>query len=709
MLRRFILPALASALLVGTAPGCDPPGATHGAPSAAPADEATAVPAEPAKGAIKLGVREGSVIARSEESDALYVADEDHATLRVLALPAAVLAARADVSLPGPPAQVLVVGSRVLVTIRALDTGEGALLVLRRTGGPALEEVGRVSLPSDAWGMALSPDARTALVSSAWTHRVSAVDLAALTVRWSVDVAREPRGIVVLPEGDRAYVSHLVGSQVTRLDGVGGAEPRVTRVALPASPMRSPEGVALPASLGYSAVASPSGDRVYFPRHALGALGPEAWFGAGAVDVLLTADDTPLAPPRGARPTTHLVDFVARDLEQQRWLYGTNIAIERDADVAEPRAVVYRKRTDTILIADEGSDQVTELDALAQDPTLSASRTYKVGRNYDATMHVPRHGAAPAGLVLSESEDEAYVFCRATYDVVVLPLPPAGGDYRAAPPLGIRLAEDPDKARATGRALFYKSDDRVLSGGLSCAACHPEGRDDGHVWHEAKLSFGDGSEDNRFTNFFGGSDLSSIQARWGAVSSEGDGGLGYARQTPMLAGRVAASGPYGWHADSPDLPSRIRAGFGLHRWARSYESHTLERAYADALAVFLREGLAPPPRPARPLTADEQRGKELFESPATQCSTCHAPASGYTNRAAVPLKKWKAPAGFAEDPNPAFKTPSLLFVGGTPPYMHDGRFASLEALIEHNQDHMGKTSQLSPADRGALVAFLRTL
>src|SRR6185437_199431 len=104
------------------------------------------------------------------------------------------------------------------------------LLVLRRKGGLALEEVGRVPLPADAWGLAITPDEGTAIVSSAWTHRVSAVDLKALKVLWSVDVGREPRGVVVLPSGDRAYVSHLVGSGVTRIDGVTTKDPKVTRI-----------------------------------------------------------------------------------------------------------------------------------------------------------------------------------------------------------------------------------------------------------------------------------------------------------------------------------------------------------------------------------------------------------------------------------------------------------------------------------------------
>jgi DNA-binding beta-propeller fold protein YncE/mono/diheme cytochrome c family protein len=708
---------LAAAVLLGALLGCESPGAgptgvASSAPVAPPAS-AVASAREGPPASRPAPSREGSVIARSPESDALYVADEDRSMVRVLALPAQVRATRADVQAPGRPAQVLVTRDRVLVTIRKVDAGagggEGALLVLQRKPGLELSEVGRVPLPPDAWGIAITPDEGTAIVSSAWTHKLSAVDLKALKVIWSVDVAREPRGIVVLPGGDRAYVSHLVGSEVTRVDGLTAKEPRVTRIKLPASPMRSPYGVELPASLGYAAVASPSGDRVYFPRHALGALGPDAWFGAGAVDVLLTADDTPLAPPRSARPTARFVAGVAATFDKQPWMTGANPAIDTMPSVHEPRAVVYRRTTDTILIANEGSNSVSELDALAMDPTLSGSHDYPVGRNHDPILHVPQHGGAPSGLVLSEAEDEAYVFCRSTDDIVILRLPPDRGYYRVAPPIGIPLGEPETKQLATGRALFYDGGNGFLSGGLSCAACHPEGRDDGHVWHEVTFTSVAQSEGAAFTNFFAATDLSSITARWGAVKFEGEGGFGYARQTPMLAGRVSAAGPYGWHGESVDLPARILAGFGLHRWLRTDTSDSMSRALVGYLATFVREGLVPPPRAERPLTEEEERGKKLFESPATQCSTCHVPATGYTDRIAVSLKKLKPPAGFADDPNPAFKTPSLLFVGGTPPYMHDGRFETLESLFEYNLDRMGKTAQLSPDERKALIAFLRTL
>jgi YVTN family beta-propeller protein len=153
-----------------------------------------------------LPVRQGSTIARAPEDDILYVADEDHKAVRVLALPLDA-AQTAVIEMPGRPAQVLPTSTSVLVTIR----DPGLLLVMAREGNRLIEK-GRVKLPADAWGVALSPDQKRAVVTSAWTHKVSVIDLETRAVIGVIDVRREPRGVLVDNEGQTAWVSHLVGS-----------------------------------------------------------------------------------------------------------------------------------------------------------------------------------------------------------------------------------------------------------------------------------------------------------------------------------------------------------------------------------------------------------------------------------------------------------------------------------------------------------------
>lgn len=631
-------------------------------------------------------------------------------------------------ALPGRPAQVLASSGRVFVTLRQLDeTGAGALLVYER-GQDGLRERARVALPGDAWGLAITPDERRALVTSAWTGKLSVIDLEKATVIATLDVGREPRGIAVMPSGDRAYVSHLVGSGVTRVDGLSGEAPTASSVPLPAAPLRSPAGVELSASLGYAAVANAAGDRVYFPRHALGALGGDAWWGTAAVDVLLPGregrPDRALSGRfKAAMPRTRNALF--EQVEKGRpWSPGVMPHSELGADAfVQPRAAVLRPSEETLLVASEGMDELVELDANLSDPSFGVIRRHRITLHRETYYDVATRCGAPTGIALSSDENTAYVHCRSTDEIVMVSLARGDGQYHSVPPPALKLvATEADESLSLGRRLYYNATDAVMSGKLACAGCHPEGRDDGHVWHEVRFAPDDQSDSfmsgrEPFVNFVGHeAQADALMQRWKVKSEEVRGApgmvsaAGHPRQTPILVARVAAQGPYGWHGESKDLPARLVAGFTLHRWSSDWNADTLAVARAGHLVKFLREGLVAPPRAVAEPSAEALRGKAIFESKEAMCSSCHVAASGYTDRSVVPLLPAPPPPrGFVAEPNEAFKTPSLLFVGGSPPYFHDGRYATLLELVEKNADRMGRTSHLSAEDKQALVAYLETL
>jgi DNA-binding beta-propeller fold protein YncE len=627
---------------------------------------------------------------------ALYVADEDHRAVRRVPVPVGDAASVRTVELSGAPAQVLPLEGKVLVTLR----DPGALAVLEVDGSGALTERAKVALPADAWGLAVNAEESVALVTSAWTSKVSAVDLATLEVLWTIDVAREPRGVVLSADGATAWVTHLTGASLTRLEsGPGWRKPPTARpVLLPPAPLRAPSGVTLAASLGYAAVLSPDGARLLVARHALGALGEDAWFGASTVDVLVTARDEPLAPRRHDR-----MPFLRADKAPT----GSELIVPPKplSAFTQPRDLAYRASARSLLVASEGDDVLVELDATAVDPTRNVLRRYEVGADRDPNLPVARTCGAPSGVALAEDEGTAYVWCRSTYDVATVPLvgvTPEGApppEAVAGEPKYLRLAEDPleDADAALGRRLFFNATDRVTSGGLGCAGCHPEGRDDGHVWHEARVNTKDGTH----TIFVGHE--ANIPAE--------EGVKGVPRRTPILAGVVAANGPYGWHGESPDLPARLTAGFGLHRWGGlpPHDGSALI-ARAGRLTVFLRKGLVPPPALGRELDETERRGRELFLSTEVGCAQCHVPATSYTNRASYALTKLPVRSGFDEEEEVRFKTPTLRHLAGRAPYFHDGRAPTLQWILDNNtENRMGTTSHLSGVDRAALVAFLRTL
>lgn len=717
---------------------------------------------------LKAPERTGGALMRSADGQRLYLADEDHSIIRILPLPfgeepkapppaassasaptsasvappssaSAYASAHASASVaikepppgtippipppptakqieffaPGPPAQVLPIDGYVLVTIR----NPGLLIVLQEKPDHGLEESARIPIAADAWGIAITPDEKTAIVTSAWTHTVTSIDLVEKKVNWTLDTTREPRGVVVHPDGKRAYISHLTSGDLTRIDNVTQASAKMSTVAFPAAPQRAPSGVTVPGSLGYALMIDDAGNRLLAARHALGALGEHSWFGSPTVDVLQMENDKPLLGPRVLGKlvkTTPAFDetkqwatdtFSSRDPDDYRLRQFTGPMLP-DLSYAQPRAFVVAHKTQTVWLASEANDVVAELNLRSGAPLEGVKRKVSVGSHYEdqriiAPGHlggIAGHCGAPTGLALNDAETMLYVFCRSTYDVATVLL--TDREAKTQPLVVARVATDPlDEAGSRGRRLFYGGNDDYSSAGLGCAGCHPEGRDDGHVWHDVV----DLKETWRSGPVFLASQY--------LVAKTNGGRRGYPRQTPMLAGRVKAAGPYGWHAQSKDFNERLAEGFGRHRWSGSSGDPTSwlvgERSYA--LQIFLRKGLVTPPRMERALNDEELRGKKVFESNATLCARCHLPGPELTDRTPYEFDKIRPPPGFEEEEDGKFKTPSLLFVAGTPPYYHDGHVATLEALILGNNDRMGKTNQLSAADKKALIAYLKTL
>ena len=135
------------------------------------------------------------------------------------------------------------------------------------------------------------------------------------------------------------------------------------------------------------------------------------------------------------------------------------------------------------------------------------------------------------------------------------------------------------------------------------------------------------------------------------------------------------------------------------------------------------------------LSEEEQRGFELFMTeydPRTgqrgaDCFHCHggplfSDQQFHNNGLAGEAPGRAAVTGAAADQG-KFATPSLRNVARTAPYMHDGRFASLEEVVQHYSGamvrrptldpnlakHPSRGLELSAADQAALVAFLKTL
>lgn len=190
----------------------------------------------------------------------------------------------------------------------------------------------------------------------------------------------------------------------------------------------------------------------------------------------------------------------------------------------------------------------------------------------------------------------------------------------------------------------------------------------------------------------------------------------------------------------PDYPRRFREAFGIER-----KGEMTKELAARAMSQFMRTLVSADSRYDKVVwrnegwfTDEEERGRQLFFIEESQevshpgCSHCHfAPMFGnnsfttYANNGlqyvpnidAFPDKGRGGVTGNRFD-NGKFRVVSLRNIELTAPYMHDGRFQTLEEVLDHysrgghgveNEDVNILPFTLSERDKQDLIAFLKTL
>lgn len=172
-----------------------------------------------------------------------------------------------------------------------------------------------------------------------------------------------------------------------------------------------------------------------------------------------------------------------------------------------------------------------------------------------------------------------------------------------------------------------------------------------------------------------------------------------------------------------------RISLAISQFVRSIVSY--QSKYDAGRSNFPAIPAPPPNAPFPNFSVQENRGKEIFLSPQFACAACHGSetftAPGPKNNG---LDLTTTDRGFGAVTNNInndglFKVTTLRNVELTAPYMHDGRFATLEQVVDHYssgvKNHPNLSPQLvlpngqprlanfSPQDKVALVAFLKTL
>lgn len=279
---------------------------------------------------------------------------------------------------------------------------------------------------------------------------------------------------------------------------------------------------------------------------------------------------------------------------------------------------------------------------------------------------------------------------------------------------------------ALGKALFY---DVTLSsnGIISCAFCHIQGSAFAHTDHALSHGIGDKNGPRNVpglqnlawrTSFFwdGGIkdlDLLPIAPIENAVEM--------GERMPNVLNKVRQSSKY---------PSLFKDAFGS-------DSITSER-FLKALSQFMLTMVSansPYDHYVRKesggtLTDQQVHGLTLFTQ---KCSGCHAGPlftdqrfrnNGLAvNPNVVPEDLGRYQVTLNDDDKRKFRVPSLRNVARTLPYMHDGRFATLEQVLNHYATGVQNTAALDPLlkqngqvgipmtaqEQQDIIAFLQTL
>lgn len=289
-----------------------------------------------------------------------------------------------------------------------------------------------------------------------------------------------------------------------------------------------------------------------------------------------------------------------------------------------------------------------------------------------------------------------------------------------------------DRLATLGRVLFH--DKRLsINDTVSCASCH---RQDQGFADPARFSLGfagtafTSAHSMRLANLRFYSPGSMF---WNKRAGSLEAQASHPLQDPTEMGFTPTSGgiaallakmqalPYYPElfafafGDSAITEDRMQRALAQFQRAMVSVNSRWDAAYAQVYdPASLHRGLR---TPAPGFTPEEDRGRHLFMA-ALNCSTCHVPPTF-----ALHARALSNGLDFGEPV--VFKAPSLKNAGTAGAFMHDGRFSTLEEVVEHynsgikdgpildnrfrEEDGTPGVLDLGAADKAALVAFLKTL
>jgi hypothetical protein len=352
--------------------------------------------------------------------------------------------------------------------------------------------VSSIKTPAEPYGVALTPDRKTLLVSTIADRTLVAYDVASGGALWHTSLSSEPRGVAISPDGTRALVAYLTTGTVDELNlrvGMHRAEPIALSTA--EAPRRCRR-------------CGNDGDSFARGAFAVTFMGEHQAVVPFQREVPVQASETTERTGSyggGAEsPITHQVAFLG--FEDGRVDQST-------AQIAQhqPHALAWDRMHDALYIAGLGSDSVMQIRNASQ-ASIRLGATLAVGTDADR--------CGPDGLAIGPTGN-VLVWCSFSRSVQQIGAIDSEGAFAVdtkltAGPALVASAMTPKQH--TGLELFHAAEPRVSQrGSLACASCHPDQRADGLSWRIDKHEL----------------------------------------QTPILAGRMVGTHPFKWDGTDATL------------------------------------------------------------------------------------------------------------------------------------------------------------
>ena len=414
--------------------------------------------------------------------------------------------------------------------------------------------------PAEPYGVALSPDRKTLLVTTIADRTLVAYDPEAGKERWRAPLAREPRNVAISPDGTRALVAYLATGTVDQIDLIETHRPEHIALSTQAAPRRCRR----------CGNASDSFARAAFTVAFMG----------DHQAVVPFQRETPVQQKDGSErtssygggfeaPITHELAFIGIGGGSGAGDQVSPTQVIAQIGQHQPRAIAWDGTHDALYVAGFGTDSILQIQKASQ---------VGIQGGLETTLTTGNTKCGPDGVAVTQ-DGNVLVWCSFTRNVERVDFVDAKGELAVATKLspGPSLVASAMGAKEhQGMVLFASASPEVSQrGGLACASCHPDVRADGLSWRIDKHEL----------------------------------------QTPLLAGRVAGTHPYKWDGGDATLRDSLTSTM------KRLGGMGLDAKQTDMLAAYL-ESVPAVRTPTRDV-ASVERGKKLFDAPELGCRSCH--------------------------------------------------------------------------------------